>query len=168
MIKTPLFLLAFAMASSGQAPAAAPPALGVATMQANVQILSAATVRAKYGMALPKGMSAASVVAENDTASMIVVGQGSIVKALRDRNYPALSRADAAAAIIHAQRSGPMGFLLENVPFGSKLLGDIEDLAVSGAIKVAPGIGVGIAIGSAVLQKLAPDIVARITQFQAS
>ncbi|HEX4138349.1 MAG TPA: hypothetical protein VHY84_27310 [Bryobacteraceae bacterium] len=135
-------------------------------VNANVQILSAAAVKAKYGLALPKGMWAGSVVAENISSGAVVVGQGTILKALRDQNYPALSRADAAAVILHASHAGVFGFIVNNAAFGSKLLNDLEGLVVSGALHVTPGVGVIIAGASTVAAKLSPDLVSQLQQFQ--
>jgi hypothetical protein len=108
------------------------------------------------------------VIAENATGSSVVLGQGSVLKALRDLGYPALSRTDAAAVIIHAEGTGIAGFIRNHSALASKLLGDTATLVVSGALHVSPGIGLGIAAASAIFNKLTPDILAQLQQFEVS
>lgn len=141
-------------------------AVTTATVNVNVQILSSTVLQSKYRIKMPKGLTAGSVVAENLSNGTMYIGQGSMVKALRDKGYAALGRTDAANIIIRAQGSGFLGFLKTNLPFADKLTDDVESLIVSGALKVTPGVGIAIAGGSALLNVLTPDILAQIQQFE--
>lgn len=140
--------------------------VGTTTVNVNVQILSGNVLKAKYRVKLPSGMIAGSVVAENLTSGTMYIGQGSMVKALRDKGYPALGRTDAADIILRAQGTGFLGKLKTELPFAQKMVNDTQSLIVSGALHVAPGVGLAIAGGSALLNALAPDIVAQIQQFE--
>lgn len=143
-------------------------ALSQSTVNANVHILSANVIRAKYRLKMPKGLYAASVVAENPTGGSIVVGQGSMLLALRNAGYPALSRQDAAAVIVQSQGTGFTGFLKTNLGFIDKLLGDLQGLIVSKALSVSSGVGIAIAGTTAIFDRITPDILAQIQQFEAA
>lgn len=140
--------------------------VSTSTINVNLQALSKTTVQAKYRIHLPKGVWAASVIAENTTGGTLVVGQGSVLKALRDKGYPALSRTDAASVILRSQARGFPGFIANNLPFAQKLLNDTEGLIVVRAIGVTPWVGTAVAGTSALLNALTPDIVAQIERFE--
>ena len=140
--------------------------VSMSTANVNIQFDSATVIKAKYRIKLPKGVWAASVVAENDGAGTMYIGQGSIIKALRDKGYPALGRTDAAAVILHAQSSGFSGFVVSNLPFVQKLMNDTEGLIVARALSVSPTTGIIVAGVSAALNIYTPDILAQIQQFE--
>jgi hypothetical protein len=142
--------------------------LSQSTITANIQILSSKVIKAKYNLKLPKGLYAASVVAENPTTSSIVVGQGSILLALRNQGYPVLSRQDAAAIIVKSQGTGFVGFLHTNLGFIDRLLDDLQGLIVSKALSVSSTAGIIIAGTTSVFDRLTPDIIAQIQQFEAT
>ena len=140
--------------------------LSVVSVNVNVQVLSDTALKAKYRIKLPKNITAVSAVAENWSNGTMILGQGNIVAGLRSKGYPALGRSDAASVILRAQSSGFAGWILTNLPFAQKLLNDTDNLIVSGALHVAPGVGIAIAGTSAVINALAPDIIAQIQQFE--
>jgi len=132
----------------------------------NIQVLSQTVIQSKYRVKLPKGISAGSAVVENKSSGTMYIGQGSIVKALRDKGYPALDRIDARAIIFSRQNSGPLGFIKNELPFAQKLMNDIEGLIVVKALGVSTGVGLAIAGTSALLNAVTPDILAQIQQFE--
>lgn len=142
--------------------------LSQSTITANVQVLTDKVIKAKYNLKLPKGLYAASVVAENATPNSIIVGQGSILLALRDQGYPVLSRQDAAAIIVKSQGSGFIGFLHTNLGFIDKLLDDLQGLIVSKALNVSGVVGIAIAGTTTILDRITPDILNQIQQFEAT
>jgi hypothetical protein len=142
--------------------------LSQSTVTANIIVLSSQAVKAKYNIKMPKGLYIGSVIAENDTQNSIVAGQGSILLALRNHGYPALSRQDAAAVIVKSQGTGFIGFLHTNLGFVDRLLDDLQGLIVSKALSVSSTAGIIIAGTTAVFDRLTPDVLAQIQQFEAT
>ena len=123
-----------------------------------VQVLDSTTIKAKYGRALPAGITVASVTGVNRGNTTATFGQGYVIQQLRAAGYPVISQSDAKAIVQRAQGGGVHGVFNRWSPIAVKILDDLKDLSVLKVVSFGAAADAAIVSADAIAKVVQPDI----------